>query len=137
MENKDDASAVLGRLALLLGVHNDSQLAKAAGVNRQTLGSWRSRGSVSYELCIKIARERGASLDWLLTGEGPMLRGTEAPGLATQNRREEGLLALFRELPEAEQREIQQAAEEKKRLREVERKLEEVSAQLAGRKAAS
>ncbi len=66
-----------------------------------------------------------------------MLRGTTAPGLAAETPREEGLLSLFRELPEDEQREIQRLAEEKKRLREVERKLEEVSARLAGRKAAS
>lgn len=83
-----------------------------------------------------ICARLGVSIDWLLTGEGPMRRGGAAAGLATENPREEGMLNLFRELPEAEQREIQQVASEKKRLREVEQKLEEVSAQLAGRKSA-
>lgn len=78
----------------------------------------------------------GISIDWLLTGQGEMLRGA-APGLVTRTSREEGLLTLFRELPEAEQREIQHVAEEKKRLLEVERRLEEVATALADSKRAS
>lgn len=89
------------------------------------------------EALAAICSRLNVSTDWLLTGQGEMLRGAAAPGLAAETPREEGLLSLFRELPEDEQREIQRLAEEKKRLREVERKLEEVSARLAGRKSAS
>lgn len=135
--HKTTAADVLTRLCALFRVDSDSGLATAIGVNRQTLGSWRSRGSVPYELCVKLALERGVSLDWLLTGAGDMLRGAGVPGLVTENQREEAVLVLFRQLSEGEQREIQQVAEEKKRLREVERKLEEVSAELAAGRRAS
>lgn len=71
------------------------------------------------------------SVDWLLTGQGSMRLDIRTAGVSAETPREEAVLALFRELTEGEQREIQQAAEEKKRLREVERKLAEMSAALA------
>jgi len=77
--NKIFSRGVLERLQTLLGVDNDSKLALALGVNRQTLGSWRTRDSVPYELCVSIAMERGVSLDWLLTEDGEMLKGDSAP----------------------------------------------------------
>ena len=65
------ASDVLDRLRSVFYVDNDSALAEAMGINRQTLGSWRSRGHVPYEECVKLAVDRGLSLDWLLTGNNP------------------------------------------------------------------
>lgn len=75
-----------------------------------------------------ICSRLGVSADWLLTGEGDMYRAGGAGGLATETPREEAVLALFRELDEDAQREIQRAAEEKKRLRDVERRLDDLSA---------
>ncbi len=77
-----------------------------------------------------ITTRLGISTDWLLTGEGGMYRGGGAAGLATETPREEAVLTLFRDLDEDAQREIQRAAEEKKRLREVERRLDDLSAAL-------
>jgi len=137
--NKIFSKGVLERLQTLLGVDNDSKLALALGVNRQTLGSWRTRDSVPYELCVSIAMERGVSLDWLLTGDGEMLKVGKATHLDEAARqkttpREEAMLALFRQLSEDEQQDIQKAAQEKKRLREVEQRLEEMTALLARRR---
>ncbi len=134
---KISAAAVLDRLLPALGLKNDSELARVLGTGASTVSSWRKRDSVPFAICAEFATKHDWSLDWLMFGEGDMSGGVGPGGLAAETPREEGLLTLFRELPEAEQQEIQQAAEEKKRLREVERKLEEVSAQLAGRKAAS
>ncbi|EOD1635101.1 TPA: helix-turn-helix domain-containing protein [Pseudomonas aeruginosa] len=80
-----------------------------------------------------ISSRLGISVDWLLTGDGRMLRGVsvgEAPGGA-ENPREQALLALWRELDEGEQREIQLAAEEKKRLKILEQRLAELEAVVA------
>ncbi|MBG6753959.1 helix-turn-helix domain-containing protein [Pseudomonas aeruginosa] len=80
-----------------------------------------------------ISSRLGISVDWLLTGDGRMLRGVsvgQAPGGA-ENPREQALLALWRELDEGEQREIQLAAEEKKRLKILEQRLAELEAVVA------
>ncbi|NWD70756.1 helix-turn-helix domain-containing protein [Pseudomonas gingeri] len=126
----------MNRLHIALGVENDSQLCEATGTNRQTMGNWRSRNSVPYPLCVKLAEELGLSLDWLLAGEGKMFRGmsgaaTDAPAFDPQ---EEAVLALFRSLGEAGKRDIQSAAEEKKRLMDVEQRVKELTEALAATK---
>ncbi|BCR26642.1 hypothetical protein KAM429_08570 [Aquipseudomonas alcaligenes] len=78
----------------------------------------------------------GISLDWLLTGEGPMRRGEMGPAApaSAESPREQALLALWRELDEDAQREIQLAAEEKKRLKTLEQRLQELEAVVAAGK---
>lgn len=78
----------------------------------------------------------GISLDWLLTGEGSMFRGVsaESPDTQTVNQQEEAILELFRSLGEAGKREIQSAAEEKKRLMDVEQRLKDLTEALADTK---
>ncbi|KTC38454.1 hypothetical protein AO260_32475, partial [Pseudomonas sp. ABAC21] len=98
----------------VFAVDSDSELARKLDVNRQTLGSWRSRQSIPYALCVNVSEAEGVSLDWLLTGEGAMLRGgaaspTVQPATSPQ---EDAILALFRSLEETDRREIQSAAEE-------------------------
>ncbi len=134
--HKDSLEAVLRRMMDFLGVDTDSALARALPVNRQTLAGWRSRDSVPYGECIKFCEAHGTSLDWLLTGEGPMHRdgeGAAAQGGA-ESPREQALLALWRELDEDAQREIQRAAEEKKRLSNLEQRLTELEAVVAAGK---
>lgn len=82
---------------------------------------------------ITIGSQLGISIDWLLTGEGSMLRveGAIAAPIVPDNPREEALLALFRELDEGGQREIQSAAEEKKRLSTLEQRLADLEAVVA------
>ncbi len=130
----EDVRQVLDRMQLLLGVKNDSELAAALGINRSTMGSWVSREAVPYAICVSLAAEKGASLDWLLSGVGPMLRGGSAPSAAMSSGlspREEAILGLLRGLDEADQRDIQSAAEEKKRLRQIEQRLQELTNALA------
>ena len=84
-----------------------------------------------------IRTHLGISVDWLLTGEGTMTG--EAPqqeqtGAFTVNPQEEAILELFRSLGEAGRREIQSAAEEKKRLMDVEQRLKDLTEILADTK---
>lgn len=121
-------------MQVLLHVKNDSELAVSLGINRSTVGSWVSRDAIPYAICVSLATEKGASLDWLLTGVGQMLRNGEAVAAAESGAlspREEVILGLLRSLDEADQRDIQSAAEEKKRLREIEQKLQELTNALA------
>lgn len=119
---------------------SDSALARAIPVNRQTLASWRKRDRVPYLECIKFSEEHGLSLDWLLTGEGPMRREEQpqpaAPAVEVpegysafeMSPREAAMLELFRSLDEDGQREIQGAAAEKKRLSDLEQRVQELEA---------
>lgn len=133
---KKSLDAVLERLMTVFAVESDSELARKLDVNRQTLGSWRSRRSIPYALCVSVSEAEGVSLDWLLTGEGSMLRGmsageAESPATSPQ---EEAILALFRSLEENDRREIQSAAEEKKRIRDIEQRLKDLTEALAASK---
>lgn len=133
---KKSLDAVLERLMTVFAVDSDSDLARKLDVNRQTLGSWRSRQSIPYALCVNVSEAEGVSLDWLLTGEGSMYRGVSAEPseMRTVNQQEEAILELFRSLGEAGKREIQSAAEEKKRLMDVEQRLKDLTEALADTK---
>jgi len=126
----------MDRLHEVFGVKNDNQLGDALQVNRSTLGNWRSRDSVPYTICVDVALERGVSLDWLLTGEGSMYRenGGNAPAEPADSPRERAMLALWRELDEEAQRDVQRHAEEKKRLTTLEQRVAELEAVVAAGK---
>lgn len=84
-----------------------------------------------------IRTHLGISVDWLLTGEGSMT-GVPAQQVQTgappADPQEEAILELFRSLGEAGRREIQIAAEEKKRLMDVEQRLKDLTKILADTK---
>ena len=84
-----------------------------------------------------IRTHLGISVDWLLTGEGSMT-GIPAQqvqaGAVPASPQEEAILELFRSLGEAGRREIQIAAEEKKRLMDVEQRLKDLTEILADTK---
>lgn len=133
--HKTDISEVLKRLMQATGANNKSRLGKAYGISPQAISSWESRGSIPYALCVSVATEKDVSLDWLITGEGNMRRSDGENGASeaavAYNTREQALLGLFRELGEDDQREIQHAAEEKKRLKHLEQRLAELEAVVA------
>lgn len=71
----------------------------------------------------------GISVDWLLTGEGSMFHGASVVGAGpkSENMQEKVMLELFRSLGDAGKREIQSAAEEKKRLMDIEQRLKDLT----------
>jgi transcriptional regulator with XRE-family HTH domain len=129
------SQTVLARLKQITGTKSDASLSSALKVSPQTLSSWKGRDSTPYSLCVEIAQARGISLDWLLLGEGPILRQITAGNALEQNQetvtRENTILAMWRLLNEEDRNAIQHALEEKRRLREMELKLSEMASILS------
>lgn len=132
--NKKTVNAVLLRLMSLFNVDNDSELARVLNVNRQTLASWRKRDSVPYSICINLAEERGISLDWLLTGKGEEVDaiGEEKAEPTAQNFSQSDLkmLELLNQLDPDVRQDLMRSAEEKQRVIDMEKQLQELSATL-------
>jgi hypothetical protein len=125
------SQAVLARLKQITGTKSDVSLSSALQISPQTLSSWKGRDSTPYSLCVDIAQTRGISLDWLLLGEGPILRPVSADSVEdnqASTTRENTILAMWRLLNEDDRHAIQNALEEKQRLREMELKLAEMAA---------
>jgi hypothetical protein len=129
------SQTVLARLKQITGTKSDASLSSALKVSPQTLSSWKGRDSTPYSLCVEIAQTRGISLDWLLLGEGPILRLSTAGNALEQTQetitRENTILAMWRLLNEEDRNAIQHALEEKRRLREMELKLSEMASILS------
>lgn len=128
------SQAVLTRLKLITGSSTDAALSSALNISPQTLSSWKGRDSTPYAICIDIAQTRGISLDWLLLGEGPIVRpvSTITPDAPPENTpQEHTILALWRLLNEGDKSAIQHALEEKRRLRDLELKLAEMASTLS------
>ena len=64
-----DARAVLARAKQALDVKTDRELADCIGVPRETVVSWKRRGSIPAKHLSAMTAYR-ISLDWLLTGKG-------------------------------------------------------------------
>lgn len=63
---------IVERIKAAEGLRFDTDVAPLFGVDKTTIGKWKSRGTVPYEYLIQYAQDKGYSLDWLLLGRGPM-----------------------------------------------------------------
>ncbi len=116
--NKKSAANVLDRLQQALNVESDSELSKAIGVNRATLGNWRNRNSVPYSICINICESENLSIDWLLTGEGETSR---QKSITSDNEIDKEMIAsMLEDLNQDQKREVLSVIKEKMRLNELE-----------------
>ena len=118
MNSEGSASQVIERLKVLLSATTDQDIARALGVSKPTISSWRQRDTVPYAFCIQIAKERGLQLDWLLLGEGEMYKNEPRLNPISE-RRAQIIVELYEALSEDQQKEILAAVEEKKRMNEL------------------
>ncbi|MBA1205223.1 bacteriophage CI repressor [Pseudomonas capeferrum] len=120
--------AVLSRLKLVTASDTDAALSKALGVSPQTLSSWKVRNSIPYSLCVDLAARQGISLDWLLMGEGPQLRQADIP--AQHQAWEQQHLAQLRSLNPGDLQVILASVQDKLRLDQLERQVDELTRHL-------
>lgn len=64
-----DAKNVLQRLAINLNVSSDTDLAKALGVAKQTIATWRKRKKVPLDHIVEVAVKHNLSVDAILFNE--------------------------------------------------------------------
>ena len=67
-----DKSKIIKEIKLHLGFKNDTELADFLGIKQNTLSTWKSRNTMDYDLVISKCDFIDAN--WLLTGEGEMLK---------------------------------------------------------------
>lgn len=130
MSSKISAESVIERLKQLFEVKTDQELAGILGVSKPTISSWRQRNSVSHTICIQISQEKNISLDWLLAGEGAMLK-TNGDNIAAAandsvaNREARVVLDMYLSLDDSARRDIFSAIRDKKFICEMRKRLEQ------------
>ena len=72
-----DKTLILNRLKKAKKITSDTQFAKILGIKTSTLSSWKQRNSIDFEKIFANCEE--ISIDWLLTGEGNMLKNSNNP----------------------------------------------------------
>jgi hypothetical protein len=134
MRDMRTASDVIGRIKVALGVDRDTDLSKLLNIPKTTISGWKGRESIPYEICVQVADDTGYSIDWLLTGVEPRKRhgiGEEHPPYSPVDPQEQAIVELYRALDEDARRDLRDAAQEKKRIRDLEQRIKDVEAMMA------
>lgn len=75
-----DAGAIFDRARKAADARSDAELSGAFGKSANAIATWRRRNTVPLAELVAFAKERGLSLEWLLTGEGES-RSTASPAV--------------------------------------------------------
>lgn len=71
---EENFKTTLDKLKEYLKARSDSDVARKLGVSPQALSSFKKQGHFPSDLLIKFCLLHQLSIDWLLTGEGAMIR---------------------------------------------------------------
>ena len=74
-------SDIIERMKASGRLKNDSAVARALGVTPQALSNYKKRDHMPPHLVIKFASTYGFSVDWLLSGDGDVIKGGGPLGL--------------------------------------------------------
>lgn len=67
-----DKTLILNKIRMYLNFKSDTDFAKYLGINRNVLSNWKARNT--YDTNLLIEKCDFLNTDWLLTGNGPMLK---------------------------------------------------------------
>lgn len=77
-KNTFEPLTILDRIISVYGFTQKLQLANHFEMSPSSLQNRYTRGTISYDLAALCSLETGASLKWILTGEGPQFEGNPA-----------------------------------------------------------
>lgn len=126
---------VIGRLKKALKINNDCELAERINMKPTTFNSRKKSQSLPYEEILVLANTEKLDFNWVLTGEGEMLKTKPEPiqPSSTEDRRigaSERRIGIMQELldglNQTQQQEILLVIEEKKRMNEMQRQIEQL-----------
>jgi hypothetical protein len=136
MSNNSNVDIVLSRMKKVFGAERDADLARALKISPQTLSSWRQRAAIPYALCVECAKTQGASLDWLLYGEGEIMRNQHKTTPSSDMTSLDGdsairmkICQLLESLPNEDLEDILSEAAHRQRLRALEHRFETLQSQ--------
>jgi hypothetical protein len=93
---------VIERAKNAFGCPTDKDLAELIGISPQALNNRKKTGSIPYEQIIASATQRGADLQYILTGIRSNMAAEQHPGYAVLNPRETMLLDNYRHIADEE-----------------------------------
>lgn len=115
---------IINRLKEACNITKDTELARLLGISKSTLSNWVSRDSMDYDKVFALCEH--INIDWLLTGQGNMLRNTEHfQDLPTNQPQNPDIISLLKEQLEKKQEKIEEQAIEIGMLRERLKLIEE------------
>lgn len=90
------AETIADRIRKVRGTLNQEQFGTRLGVHKNTISNYERDREPDAYFCRAVRREYGVSIDWLLTGEGPMMAAS--PDTSGLRKQLAALLALKGEL---------------------------------------
>lgn len=77
-----DKTLILNKIKKYLNLKTDIEFAKYLGVSHSVLATWKKRNSFNLELI--VAKCPNIDANWLITGEGPMLKNQDDLSFETE-----------------------------------------------------
>jgi len=116
---------VISRVKKALKIKADYELANRINMKPTAFNSRKKANSLPFEELLVLANSEKLDFNWVLTGEGEMYRiGPKINSVSEE--RAEKFIELFDTLNETQQKEILAACAEKKRMNELEQKVDQL-----------
>ena len=80
LDSQVNNEELLDRICQVYGFTQKIQLARHFNIAASSLQNRYARGTISYDFAVQCALDTGASLRWLMTGQGSQFEGQPAPG---------------------------------------------------------
>lgn len=75
MKSEFNFEAVIGRLKKALQIKEDKQMAELLGMSPAAFNGRKKSDSIPFDAVISLSAKENLDCNWLLTGEGAMLKG--------------------------------------------------------------
>lgn len=131
MNNECEFENIMSRLKKAVNAKSNNELAMMLGLSSSGFANLKKRNSVPYDRILEVLKSHNVSMDWLLTGEGEMLKSRviekkpiEKP--LHEDEQTQRMIRMFTKLGESERQDVFCATERIHKISEIERELREL-----------